>query len=221
MRDESSVLFSLSAFRDYNGANSTMIHYLLFDLDDTLYTAQCGLWAAIGARIDRYMVERLGLAPETTAAQRKHYLETYGTTLNGLRREHEIDPHEFLQFVHDVPVTEFLAPSAKLDGMLARLPQTKVVFTNADAPHARRVLACLGIAHHFQQIIDIHTLEFANKPDQRAYQRALALLGARPEACLFVDDAVRNLRPAQALGMTTVLVRPGGGPLPEGVDFQV
>ena len=198
-----------------------MLRYILFDLDDTLYTPQCGLWAAIGARIDRYMVERLGLAPEATAAQRRHYLETYGTTLNGLRRDHHIDPHEFLQFVHDVPVTQYLAPNAELEAMLARLPQRKVIFTNADAPHARRILDCLDIDRHFVGIIDIHALEFINKPDQRAYERALALIGARPREALFVDDAVRNLRPAQALGLTTVLVRPGGGQRPEGVDFQI
>lgn len=201
-----------------------MIRFILFDLDDTLYAAQCGLWAAIGQRIDRYMVERLGLAPEATAAQRRHYLETYGTTLNGLRHDHHIDPHEFLHFVHDVPVASFLAPSAELDAMLARLPQTKAIFTNADAPHAQRVLDCLGIGRHFDRIIDIHTLEFVNKPDRRAYERALSLIGAPPEACLFVDDAVRNLRPARALGLTTVLVAPalnGTVALPDGVDARI
>lgn len=201
-----------------------MLRFILFDLDDTLYAAQCGLWAAIGQRIDQYMVERLGLAPETTVAQRRLYLETYGTTLNGLRHDHHIDPHDFLKFVHDVPVGRFLSPSAELDAMLARLPQRKVIFTNADAPHAQRVLDCLGIGRHFDRIIDIHTLEFINKPDRRAYERALGLIGARPEECLFVDDAVRNLRPARALGMTTVLVAPalnGASALPEGVDQRI
>ena len=69
-----------------------MLKFALFDLDDTLYAAQCGLWAAIGERIDLFMVERLGLAPDSVVAQRRHYLETFGTTLNGLRREHALDP---------------------------------------------------------------------------------------------------------------------------------
>jgi putative hydrolase of the HAD superfamily len=199
-----------------------MLQFALFDLDDTLYAAQCGLWAAIGARIDRYMVDRLGLAPDTTLAQRKHYLETYGTTLNGLRREYDVEPLEFLRFVHDVPLTQYLAPNAELDAMLGRLPLTKAIFTNADAPHAQRVLDCLGIARHFTQIIDIHALGFINKPDQRAYAHALALIGARPEQCLFADDAPRNLRPAHDLGLLTVLVRPNRGePLPAGVDYQI
>jgi putative hydrolase of the HAD superfamily len=198
-----------------------MLRFALFDLDDTLYASQCGLWAAIGARIDLYMVERLGIAPEATGAARKHYLETFGTTLNGLRREHEIDPREFLSFVHDVPLSNYLSASAALDAMLARLPLTKAVFTNADEPHARRVLDCLGIAHHFSQIIDIHRLAFINKPDTRAYEQALAVIGARPEECVFIDDAVRNLRPAHGLGLLTVLVGPDQGPLPAGVDYRI
>ena len=201
-----------------------MIQFILFDLDDTLYDARCGLWGAIGARIDRYMVEQLGLAPETTQGQRRHYLETFGTTLNGLRREHAVDSHDFLAFVHDVPVRDFLAPSAELDAMLARLPMIKAIFTNADEPHARRVLDCLGITRHFTRIIDIHALEFDNKPAQRAYERALAFLGAPPAQCLFADDAVRNLRPAHALGMTTVLVggaASAGGAMPAGVDYHI
>jgi putative hydrolase of the HAD superfamily len=198
----------------------SMLRYALIDLDDTVYSPQCGLWAAIGERIDRYMVERLDLAPGTTAAQRKHYLEAYGTTLNGLRHDYAVDPHDFLRFVHDVPVARYLGANAELDAMLGRVPLTKVILTNADAAHARRVLDCLGVAHHFDRIIDIHALDFINKPDRRAYERALALIGARAEQCLLVDDAVRNLRPAHELGLLTVLVGPAG-PLPEGVDFRI
>lgn len=201
-----------------------MLRFVLFDLDDTLYPAQCGLWAAIGARIDQYMVEELGLAAHATQAMRRHYLETFGTTLNGLRREYSINPLDFLSYVHDVPVSAFVGPNVALDAMLARLPMTKVVFTNADRPHAQRVLACLGIARHFARIIDIHALEFDNKPSPGAYARALGFLGADPSECLFVDDAARNLRPAQALGMTTVLVGAHAAAdeqPPAGVDFQI
>ncbi len=198
-----------------------MLRFALFDLDDTLYAAQCGLWDAIGARIDLFMVERLGLAADTTAAMRKHYLETFGTTLNGLRREHLIDPQEFLDFVHDVPLPRYISASAELDAMLTRLPLTKVIFTNADAAHAGRVLECLGIARHFTRIVDIHTLAFVNKPDVRAYDRALAHIGASPRECVFIEDQPRNLKPAHDLGLLTVLVRPQAGPLPDGVDYQI
>ena len=65
--------------------------------------------------------------------------------------------------------------------MLERLELRKIIFTNADAKHARRVLSRLGIMRHFESIIDIHLLEFVNKPDRRAYLRALDFASARPK----------------------------------------
>jgi putative hydrolase of the HAD superfamily len=185
-----------------------MLRYALFDLDNTLYSPECGLWEAIGERINLYLTERMRLPPAEAAALRMRYLKTFGTTLNGLRLEHAIDPLEYLGFVHDLPLADYLRPLPTLDAMLARLPQVKVIFTNADAPHARRVLEHLGIGHHFTDIIDILTLNFVNKPDQLAYQRALELIAAAPAECVFVEDTAHNLPPAHELGMRTVLVDP-------------
>jgi putative hydrolase of the HAD superfamily len=94
--------------------------------------------------------------------------------------------------------------------MLQRLPLKKVIFTNADAAHAGRVLEHLGVAGHFEQIVDILALEFINKPDPRAYDKLLRMISAEPEECLFVEDTVCNLIPARALGMLTVLVSADG-----------
>ena len=85
-----------------------MLRVLLFDLDDTLYARACGLWPAIGQRINAYMVERMGLRPDEARALRQVYLEAYGTTLNGLRHEHGIDPVDYLAFVHDLPLERYL-----------------------------------------------------------------------------------------------------------------
>jgi putative hydrolase of the HAD superfamily len=198
-----------------------MLRVLLFDLDDTLYARASGLWPAIGQRINAYMVERMGLQPDAARALRQVYLDAYGTTLNGLRHEHGIDPLDYLAFVHDLPLERYLEPSPELQQMLGRLPQRKIIFTNADAPHAQRVITRLGVAQFFERIIDVHALNFVNKPDPRAYQQVLELVGAMPDECLFVDDAVRNLLPAHALGMTAVLVSPAGTVLPADVDYQI
>jgi len=200
---------------------TAMLRLALFDLDDTLYSSGCGLWPVIGMRIDQYMVERVGLAPERTVAMRRHYLQTYGTTLNGLRHEYGVDAHDYLAFVHDISLERFLRPEPALSQMLGRLPLEKAVFTNADAAHAGRVLAALGIAEHFSRLIDVHTLDFISKPDPRAYERVLAITGAQPGECIFADDRVNNLRPAGELGMTTVLIGAAGAELPAGVGFQI
>jgi len=196
----------------------TGLRYALFDLDNTLYPQDSGLWEAIGERINLYMTERLGLDPLGVTALRESYLAAFGTTLNGLRSEYRIDALEFLAFVHDLPLERYLRADPELDAMLDRLPWTKVILTNADEPHARRVLARLGIDRHFQRIIDIHALEFVNKPDRRAYTRACELIGARPDECIFLEDSIRNLVPARELGMRTVLV--GSGPA-DGIDHGI
>ncbi len=200
---------------------TSMLRVALFDLDDTLYARATGLWPAIGQRITQYMVQRIGLEPSEAVALRHHYLEAFGTTLNGLRHDYGVDPDDYLGFVHDLPLDQYLQPSPELSEMLARLPLRKVIFTNADAPHARRVTERLGIAQHFERIIDLRALDFVNKPDPRAYAQALALTGAQAAECVFVDDAPRNLQPAHELGMLAVLVSPAGDPLPAGIDYQI
>lgn len=200
-----------------------MLRYLLFDLDETLYGPQTGLWPAIGERINAYMTERLGLPPHEAEALRLRYREQYGIALAGLLAEHHINADDYLAFVHDLPLAQFLKADVALNGMLARLPLPKAILTNSDAAHVQRVLEQLGIARHFPTIIDIRALEFVNKPRPEAYQRAAALLGVQPGECVFIDDLPSNLAPAQALGMITIYVSHGrgNGTLPPGVDYQV
>lgn len=199
-----------------------MLRYLLFDLDATLYADQTGLWAAIGERISQYMIEHLRLPPQDVPALREHYFGTYGTTLNGLLHDYEVNPADYLAYVHDLPLEQYLQPDPALNGMLARLPLPKAIFTNSDEPHVRRVLDCLGVTRHFTHIIDIHALNFINKPDVRAYTRALELLNVEPGECLFADDAPRNLLPAHGLGMITVLVGEAAGSAPpQEIDYQI
>jgi putative hydrolase of the HAD superfamily len=196
-----------------------MLRYALFDLDNTLYPPESGLWEAIGERINLYLTERMRLPPAEAASIRRRYLKTFGTTLNGLRLEYSIDPLDYLAFVHDLPLDKYLRPRPSLDAMLGRLPLVKVIFTNADAPHAQRVLEQLGIRRHFTHIIDILALDFVNKPDQLAYQRAVEVLAAAPAECVFIEDTPHNLPPAHDLGMRTVLLGPRSAE--RGVDYHI
>ena len=187
-----------------------MLNCALFDLDNTLYPESCGLMAEIGRRMNLYMTERLGIPADKVREIRDSLLASHGTTLNGLRRRCEVAPDDFLSFVHDIPLEEFIGRDESLDRMLAALPLRKIVFTNADAQHARRVLSRLGVLRHFETIIDIHFTEFCGKPDPRAYRKVLEFVGARPEECVMLEDYPANIRTAKAIGMTTVLVGDGG-----------
>ena len=185
------------------------VRCVFFDLDNTLYPKSSGVMQAIGDRINRFMVERLDIRPSDVVRMRDDFLKAFGTTLNALRRYYPVDPDEFLDFVHDLPLERHLGPDPELDRMLARMPQRKIVFTNADARHARKVLSRLGVLGRFESIIDIHMLDFVNKPHRRAYLTALDFASARPEECLLVEDSTANIVVANEMGLTTVLVREG------------
>lgn len=182
---------------------------VFFDLDDTLYPPSCGVWSAIGERIQTYVMDRLGVTYDEATRLRRAYFDQYGTTLNGLWHMHSIDPSDYLEFVHAVPLETMIHPDPDLKSMLQSLRQKRVVFTNATREHAGRVLACLGIASEIDAIVDLFALEMANKPETIAYERALKLAGeVDPRRCVLADDLPRNLAPARAMGMTTVLVGP-------------
>jgi putative hydrolase of the HAD superfamily len=180
---------------------------LFFDLDDTLYPSTNGLWGAIRVRMEDYMRERMGLPSQGITSLRRSYFETYGTTLRGLQRHHQVDAYDFLSYVHDLPLEEYLQPDPEIRELLLSLPQSKWIFTNADAAHSRRVLEVLRLADLFDGIADIHARKYSCKPELQAYQLAMELAGeSLPQNCVFLDDSPRNLLPARQLGFRTILV---------------
>ncbi|MEW5718347.1 MAG: pyrimidine 5'-nucleotidase [Chloroflexota bacterium] len=181
-----------------------MIKYILFDLDDTLYPTSAGMMQEISVRMSAWMIARLGVPADDVDRQRQDYWARYGTTLRGLYIERRIDPQDFLDYVHDIRIEKYLRADARLDAMLARLPQTKAIFTNAPADYARRVLRALDVEKHFAEIFDINFIAYQSKPAQTAYEQVVAALPVRAEECLIVEDTARNLVPAKKLGMKTV-----------------
>lgn len=184
---------------------------LFFDLDATLYPASNGLWEQIKLRIYKFMLEEIGIPEAEIPATRDKYWTTYGTTLEGLRIHHQVEPDDYLKFVHDLPLKDFLEPDPVLRGLLETLPQDLWVFTNADHRHAGRVLNELGISDLFSGIVDLLALDFIVKPNRKAYQIALKLAGVTdPKKCVMFDDLIQNLIPAKELGFYTSLVGENG-----------
>jgi putative hydrolase of the HAD superfamily len=180
----------------------------IFDLDNTLYPARANLFARIDQRMTAYIGRLLGV-PEAEAHRiQKQYFLDHGTTLAGLMTEHEVDPHEFLAYVHDIEM-DVLDEDAPLAAAIARLPGRKLVFTNGDAPYALKVLERLGLGGSFEAVHDIHAMDLKPKPAASAYAGLCAAFDLDPAESLFADDMARNLRPAKAIGMTTVWVNNG------------
>jgi putative hydrolase of the HAD superfamily len=181
--------------------------FILFDLDDTLYPRDDGLMGEVGRRIQAWLCEHLELSWEEAVVLRRKYYHQYGTTLGGLLADHEgIDAHGYLAYVHDIPLEEYIGPKPALRAMLESIPLRRVIYTNATAEYAWRVLGVLGVAEHFEDVVGIEDVGLLNKPYQEAYERVLVRLDAWGPECIMVEDSARNLNPAKALGMTTVLV---------------
>jgi len=179
---------------------------IFFDLDDTLYPNSTGLWKAIKARMNLYMVERMGLPEKDVPAMREQYFKMYGTTLRGLQARHQVDKDDFLAYVHEVPIENYLTPNPTQREIIASLPSRKLIFTNADINHARRVLTVLNLADLFESIVDVNAVAPYCKPMPESFAIAQELADEPdPRKCVMIDDLPRTTRAALEVGMPSIL----------------
>lgn len=175
----------------------------IFDLDNTLYPPSTRLFDQIDMRMGQFIQQLLGCDATEARRVQKLYFHDHGTTLSGLMHFHATEPHEFLNFVHDIDMTPLRA-APRLATRLAALPGRKLLFTNGDDAYAERVLDALGLQDSFDGIWDIHAMNYRPKPEPAAYAGMIEALGIVPETAVFIEDMARNLAPAKALGMQTV-----------------
>lgn len=179
---------------------------IFFDLDDTLYPSSSGLWKAIKDRMNIYMHDVLQIPEEDVPALREQYYKMYGTTLRGLIERHEVNEQDFLAFVHDLPLRDYLTPNLQQREIIASLPQRKLVFTNADINHARRVLTTLELDDLFDTIIDVNAVAPYCKPNPESFAIAQELANEPdPRKCVMIDDLPRTTRAALEVGMASIL----------------
>jgi putative hydrolase of the HAD superfamily len=179
---------------------------LFFDLDDTLYPSSTGLWTAIKERMNMYMREQLGVPAEKVPQLREQYFKMYGTTLRGLQERHKVDVADFLAYVHDLPLKDYLTPNAHQRQIIASLGTRNVIFTNADVLHARRVLTALQLDDLFEVIVDVNAVSPYCKPMPESFAIAMELADEpNPRKCVMIDDLPRTTRAALDLGMASLL----------------
>jgi len=185
------------------------IKYLLFDLDETLYPPDTGLWPVLGTRMNTFIHTRLGIPMDKVEDLREYYFRTYGTSLRGLQNDYQVDANEYLDFVHDVNISDFIKPDKKLNEILAMLQGDKIIFTNANKAHSQRVLKALGVAQHFSRIIDVVDMDPYCKPYLQAFITAMELINDEdPSHYLLIDDSIKNVQSAQKIGMSAIHVSP-------------
>jgi putative hydrolase of the HAD superfamily len=179
----------------------------LFDLDNTLYPPETELMALIEQRMTAFVARETGLSVADARALQKRYLHEHGATLAGLIARHGIDPEAFLNEVHDVSLDK-LSPDPALKAGLARLPGRRLVFTNGGAAHAARVLDRLGVSDAFEAVFHIAAADYLPKPHPATFEKMTRIHAVDPARAAFFEDSEKNLAPAAAIGMTTILVGP-------------
>ncbi len=91
------------------------------------------------------------------------------------------------------------------------LPVRKAIVTASSLEKKRAVLADLGIADYFDEIISVKEVP-RGKPFPDVYLFACEKLGLRPEECLAIEDSPNGIRSAYRAGTRVVMVPDLTGP---------
>ena len=175
----------------------------IFDLDNTIYPAKTNLFRRVSVRITKFVASHYDVPASDARVIQKDLFHRYGTTMRGMMSEENIDPNVYLNYVHDIDVSD-LNYDSELDGLLSGLPGLKHIFTNGTVQHAENILSAYGVRHHFDKIFDIVAANYIPKPDQHAFDCFLNQTGIDPNGAVMIEDMAANLRPAAAVGMRTV-----------------
>ncbi len=196
-----------SHFTTTDGRGFGDVDTWVFDLDNTLYPSEARVWPQVDERITLYVMQHYGLDGQSARALQKYFYHRYGTTLKALMVEEGVDPHEFLDFAHDIDHSTIRLDPGLGDAIEA-LPGRKLILTNGSRRHAETVADKLGILGHFEDVFDIAAADFVPKPERTTYERFLNLHGVDPHRSALFEDIARNLVVPHDLGMATVLVVP-------------
>jgi len=178
------------------------IKFWIFDLDNTLYPSSTNLFSGIDKLMASFITQNLNVSHEEAIQMKNDYFQKHGTTLNGLIKHHNIDPHHFLEFVHNIDYS-FLNKNEKLNKEIKSLPGKKIIFTNGSKKHANNVISNLQLDENLFSIFDIVDSDFVPKPERSPYERLIKKYDIIPEQSIFFEDIARNLKPAHDLGMKT------------------
>lgn len=182
------------------------IDSLIFDLDNTLYSAETGLLKSVGGRISEYIKQRLGLSQEESDNMRLAYKMEYGITLSGLVKLHDVCPIDFDEFVYQIDYESLVSRDEKLVNILNSIDKRKIVYTNAGKRHAEIVTRLLGIYDCFEKIVAIEDLDFIAKPRSESFKKFISMTKIEPEKSIFYEDTEENLVAAEKFGFKTALV---------------
>jgi len=179
----------------------------VFDLDNTLYPPEARLFDQIELRMTAFVMRAVGVSRDEADRLRRQYWAEYGTTLAGLMQVHGVDPGPYMTEVHDISF-DSLTPDPDLRARISDLGGRRIVYTNASAPYAERVLEARGLSGLFDAVYGVEHAGFRPKPLRTAFETILGLDGMQADTAAMFEDDPRNLAAPHEMGMRTVLVAP-------------
>jgi putative hydrolase of the HAD superfamily len=178
------------------------IKYWIFDLDNTLYSGQTKLFSEVDKKMSAFISKKMNVDLVKAKEIQKKYFYEYGTTLSGLMKKDDIDPHDFLEFVHDIDIS-WLPKDVKLREELLKIKEKKYIFTNGSHAHVENVTKQLGIDGLFDGVFDIVDANFVPKPQVDPYKKIIKKFNIEPTKSILIEDIAHNLEQAKNLGMKT------------------
>ena len=184
------------------------INTWIFDLDNTLYSADTGIFQQVHVLMGKFVAKHLNIDIKKAKEIQKVYYKKHGTTLRGLMDNHGIEPGYFLEEVHKLDYS-IVVPNKKLKKALCDLPGRKIIYTNANKKHADKILERLNITNIFDEIFDIEMANYIPKPEIEPYKKMIEMYNIKSESSIMFDDIAKNLVPASIVGFRTVWIDVG------------
>ena len=182
--------------------NLINIKYWIFDLDNTLYSGQTKVFSEVDKKMSAFISKKMNVDLVKAKEIQKKYFYEYGTTLSGLMKQDSINPHDFLEFVHDIDIS-WLPKDLKLKEELLKIKEKKYIFTNGSHAHVENVTKQLGIDGLFDGVFDIVDANFIPKPNIDPYKKIIKKFNIDPTKSILIEDIAHNLEQAKNLGMKT------------------
>ena len=178
------------------------IKNILFDCDGVLYQDLEAVFGQVSRKMTEYISNKLNVDLKKAKELQTNYFHKYNTSLNGLMIHHQIDPKDFLDFVHDIDLS-FLEKDTALRHELENINLRKFVFTNGSHDHVKHITTTLGIDDQFEGIFDIVDAEYHPKPEAKAFDLMIEKFKIDPKETLYIEDIAKNLSIGKERGTIT------------------
>jgi len=120
---------------------------------------------------------------------------------------HRVSGADILTLLHGEVRPEMveMLDRVKAAGLLVACLTNNVIDPDGEHSGATRAAQIAEVMARFDVIVESSKVG-VRKPEPRFYEIACELLGVQPDECVFLDDLGINLKPAAAMGMTTIKV---------------